>query len=72
MLYRHCYLYTLVLYLRVLAVADIEIRKFGKSSHFNLIQTVESSEEVKSVHRYHPYVVQNDIIFRRHLSQSGL
>ena len=68
-------LYPIVLSLRVLAVADTEIRKFGKSSHFKSeikIQTFERSEEVKSVRRYHPYVVQNDIVFGQHLSQSGL
>ena len=55
----------------MLAVADIEISKIGKSYHFKIeikIQTFESSEEVKSVRRYHPYVVQNDIVFRRHFS----
>ena len=44
-------------------LVDIEIRKIGKSYHFKIeikIQTFESSEEVKSVRRYHPYVVQNE------------
>ena len=60
----------------MLAVADIEIRKIGKNYHFKIDingQTFDNSEEVKSVRRYHPYVVvQNNIVFRRHLSQSGL
>ena len=60
----------------MLAVADIEIKKIGKSYHFKIeikIQTFECLEEVKSVRRYHPnIVVQNSIVFRRHLSQSGL
>ena len=53
-LYRHCYI------LRVLAVANIEIRKIDKSYHFKIeikIQTFESSEEVKSVRRYHTYML---------------
>ena len=60
----------------MLAVADTEIRKIGKSYHFKIeikIQTYETSKEVKSVHRYHSYVVvQNNVVFRRHLSQSEL
>ena len=64
---KECYIGIVIyLYIRVLAVADTEIRKIGESYHFKIeikIQTFESSEEVKSVRRYHAYVsVQNNIV----------
>ena len=68
MLYCHCYI-------PIPSRADIEIRKIGNRYPFKIeikIETFESWVEVKSVRRYHPYVVQNDIVFRRHLSQCGL
>ena len=69
---KKCYI-IIVIYPK--AVADIEIRKIGKSDHFKIkikIQSFESSEEEKSIRSYHPYTAQNDIVFRWHLSQSGL
>ena len=61
MLYRHCYITIIYLYHCALAVADIEIRKIGKSYRLNIEIKIQTFE----VRRKDPYVVvQNNIVFR--------